>query len=153
MKRYQIAKMKCLYIKYLHDTRYSKDCISTHNNEHMAAVPCDRLKDLEQFIGDYDCIAVDEAQFFPDILSFCEKAANMGKIVVCAALDGDFQRKPFGDICQLIPMSETITKLHAICMICQKDAAFSKRITESKETVDIGGSDKYIACCRKCHNK
>jgi thymidine kinase len=153
MKRFQVAKKKCLYIKYLHDTRFSKDCIATHNNEQIAAVPCDNLTDLEKFLDSYDCFGVDEGQFFPDIISFCEKAANMGKIVVVAALDGTFQRKAFGSICELIPMCEDVTKLKAICMLCQKEASFSKRITTSVDTVDIGGSDKYVAVCRTCFHK
>lgn len=63
MKRLQIAKKKCLYIKYLHDVRYSKDCIATHNNEQVAAIPCDRLSDLEKLILEYECIGIDEGQF------------------------------------------------------------------------------------------
>lgn len=41
---------------------------------------------------------------FPDIVPFCENMANCGKVVVVAALDGTFQRKPFGTILELIPM-------------------------------------------------
>lgn len=76
--------------------------------------------------------------------------ANLGKIVIISALDGTFKRNSFGEICNLIPLSESVTKLTAICMRCQKDASFSKRITKETETIDIGGSDKYIAVCRKC---
>lgn len=87
------------------------------------------------------------------MIEFAEKAANLGKLVIVAALDGTYQRKPFGDICNLIPLCENITKLNAICMLCQKEAAFSKRITKEVQTVDIGGSDKYLAVCRECFLK
>lgn len=33
-------------------------------------------------------IGIDEGQFFPDIVEFSEHAANAGKIVIIAALDG-----------------------------------------------------------------
>lgn len=36
-------------------------------------------------------IGVDEGQFFPDVTQFCEDMANMGKMVLVAALDGTFQ--------------------------------------------------------------
>uniref|UniRef100_A0A915ABX6 Thymidine kinase, cytosolic n=1 Tax=Parascaris univalens TaxID=6257 RepID=A0A915ABX6_PARUN len=41
----------------------------------------------------YKVIAIDEGQFFPDITEYCERLANMGKIVIVAALDGDYSRK------------------------------------------------------------
>merc|ERR1712098_841193 len=83
-------------------------------------------------------------------VTWAEEMANNGKIIVVAALDGTFQRKPFGDILSLIPLSEEVTKLNAVCMNCFGDAAFSKRITQSDgEKVEvIGGADKYMAVCR-----
>lgn len=62
-------------------------------------------------------------------------------------------RLPFGRILELVPLAESVTKLSAICMICHKDAAFSKRLGTEKEVEVIGGSDKYIAVCRKCYFK
>lgn len=38
-------------------------------------------------------LGIDEGQFFPDIVPFCEDMANAGKLVIVAALDGTFQRK------------------------------------------------------------
>ena len=38
-------------------------------------------------------VGIDEGQFFPDLLPFCEAVSNAGKTVVVAALDGTFQRK------------------------------------------------------------
>ncbi|UQI50153.1 thymidine kinase C-termius end [Lumpy skin disease virus] len=77
--------------------------------------------------------------------------ANMGKIIIIAALDSTFQRKEFNDILKLIPLSEKVTKLNAVCMECYKDAAFSKRITKEKEIELIGGKEKYKSVCRKCY--
>lgn len=61
-----------------------------------------------------------------------------------------FQRKPFGSVLQLIPMAEKVTKLSAVCMICYKDAAFSKRLGAELEIEVIGGADKYVSVCRAC---
>ena len=30
---------------------------------------------------------------FPDVVSFCDKLAELGKVVIVAALDGTFQKK------------------------------------------------------------
>lgn len=48
-------------------------------------------------------------------------------------------------------MAENVTKLSAVCMICYKDAAFSKRLGAELEVEVIGGADKYLSVCRKCH--
>jgi hypothetical protein len=34
-----------------------------------------------------------------DIAKFAEKWANEGKVVIIAALDGTFQRRPFATVC------------------------------------------------------
>ena len=41
-------------------------------------------------------------QKFPDIVLFCDMLAARGKIVIVASLDGTFERKPFGNILNLI---------------------------------------------------
>lgn len=90
---------------------------------------------------------------FNDIDTFCEKAANLGKIVIIAALDGTFQRKPFGKVLNLVPCSESVTKLSAVCVLCQDDAAFSVRLSNETAVEVIGGADKYIAVCRTCYHE
>jgi len=67
-------------------------------------------------------------------------------------LDGTFERKPFGDILSLIPLSESVVKLNAVCMKCYADAAFSKRIGAEKAVEVIGGADKYLSVCRQCYH-
>ena len=111
------------------------------------------LGDLTPQAEEFDVIGIDEGQFFNDVVVWCETMANKGKIVLVAALDGTFQRKPFCNILSLVPLSEAVTKLSAVCMSCFQDASFSKRIAiEDRETVEvIGGADKYMAVCRSCY--
>lgn len=150
VKRYTIAEKRCLVIKYIRDTRYSVEEAATHDKQTYAAVSASKLWDQIHVLPDYDVIGIDEGQFFPDLVEFCEHAANEGKIVIVAALDGTFQRKPFGSVLQLIPLAENITKLTAVCMVCFQDAHFTKRLGCETEVEVIGGADKYIAVCRKC---
>ena len=79
--------------------------------------------------------------------------ANMGKIVIVAALDGTYQRKPFKHVLELVPLAEKVTKLSSICMYCKRNAAFSHRISSEKDVEIIGGAEKYVALCRSCHLK
>uniref|UniRef100_A0AAQ5XQR3 Thymidine kinase n=1 Tax=Amphiprion ocellaris TaxID=80972 RepID=A0AAQ5XQR3_AMPOC len=151
LRRFQIAQYNCLVIKYAKDTRYSDQGMATHDKNTMAAVPANRLGDLRSLALQACVIGIDEGQFFPDTVEFCEEMANLGKTVIVAALDGTFQRKPFGNILNLVPLAESVVKLHAVCMQCYKEAAYTKRIGAEKEVEVIGGADKYQAVCRKCY--
>ncbi|XP_074545235.1 thymidine kinase, cytosolic [Halichoeres trimaculatus] len=151
VRRFQIAQYNCLVVKYAKDTRYSDTGMATHDKNTMAAVPANRLEDVRPLALKACVIGIDEGQFFPDTVEFCEEMANLGKIIIVAALDGTFQRKPFGNILNLVPLAESVVKLHAVCMQCYKEAAYTKRIGAEKEVEVIGGADKYQAACRKCY--
>eukprot|EP01133_Synstelium_polycarpum_P005881 gene5881-6803_t len=145
IKRFNLANKKCLLIKYSKDTRYNNgvndsSLLYTHDN----AFPCSELKEAESRAADFDVIGIDEGQFFADVVPFSEQLANQGKTVIVAALDGTFQRRPFGSVLDLVPKAENITKLTAVCMICYKDASFTRRIVEDDTVELIGGADKLI---------
>ncbi|GAB1297115.1 Thymidine kinase, cytosolic [Apodemus speciosus] len=152
VRRFQIAQYKCLVIKYAKDTRYSNS-FSTHDRNTMDALPACMLRDVTQEAVNVAVIGIDEGQFFPDIVDFCEKMANQGKTVIVAALDGTFQRKPFGSILSLVPLAESVVKLTAVCMECFREAAYTKRLGLEKEVEVIGGADKYHSVCRLCYFK
>lgn len=65
--------------------------------------PATKLADVPQLlVNQHDVIGVDEGQFFPDIVEWCDmQAQKYGKIVVVAALDGTFQRQPFGKVLEV----------------------------------------------------
>ncbi len=115
----------------------------------MKALKITRLSEIKHLISDFDVIAIDEGQFFPDIAFESENFANQGKIVIIAALDGTFQRKPFGAILDLIPLAEFVVKLSAVCK-CGRDAFYTKRTAESEEIELIGGEELYMPACRDC---
>ena len=98
-------------------------------------------------------IAIDEAQFFPDLLDFCTRAADEdGKEIIIAGLDGDFKRRKFGQVLDLIPHADNVTKLTARCAKCASPGLFSLRISSEEDTTLIGGKDKYLPVCRVHYN-
>ncbi|XP_075668849.1 thymidine kinase a [Castanea sativa] len=142
-------------IKSSKDTRYAKDSVVTHDGMKF---PCWVLPDLSSFrqkFGDedyekLDVIGIDEAQFFEDLYEFCCKAADQdGKIVIVAGLDGDYLRKSFGSVLDIIPLADSVTKLTARCELCGKRAFFTLRKTEDTQTELIGGADVYMPVCRQ----
>lgn len=97
-----------------------------------------------------DAIAVDEAQFFDDLLEFCTHAADhLHKRVVVAGLNGCFRRRNFGQLHHVIPLADRITKLSARCFKCQAEASFSLRLTAEEEPELVGGAEAYRPVCRK----
>ena len=76
----------------------------------------------------FDVIGIDEGQFYPDLITGIESFVRKDKILIISALDGTFERKPFGQIPNLIPLCDDIVKLNAICMVCGNDAPFTHRL-------------------------
>ncbi|XP_075701335.1 thymidine kinase, cytosolic isoform X2 [Rhinoderma darwinii] len=151
VRRFQVAQYRCILIKYAKDTRYSKEQLATHDRHTMSAVSACNLADVFSEALIYSVIGIDEGQFFPDVVEFCEDMANKGKTVIVAALDGTFQRKAFGDILNLVPLAESVVKLNAVCMGCYREASYTKRLGAEKEVEVIGGADKYHSVCRPCY--
>ena len=151
--RFRIANKLCILVKYKNDTRYDNDNkVVTHNNNwNDAQFACTHLSDIfknEKLIKS-DIICIDEIQFFPDADVMCDMWANNGKTVVVSGLNGDYNREPFEMISKLIPKSENITYLTAVCKETGNDAHFTNRKTDSKDKLLIGGEETYSAVCRK----
>ncbi|XP_060216019.1 thymidine kinase-like [Lycium barbarum] len=142
-------------IKSSKDTRYAVDAVVTHDG---TKYPCWSLPNLSSFkhrfgVDAYekvDVIGIDEAQFFGDLYEFCCNAADLdGKVVIVAGLDGDYLRKSFGSVLDIIPLADTVTKLPARCELCSRKAFFTFRKTSETETELIGGADMYMPVCRQ----
>ncbi|KAJ4980589.1 hypothetical protein NE237_031426 [Protea cynaroides] len=142
-------------IKSNKDTRYGLEYTVTHDG---AKFPCWALADLSSFRQKYgvnayeklDVIGIDEAQFFGDLYDFCRKAADHdGKTVIVAGLDGDYLRRSFGSVLNIIPLADSVTKLTARCELCGKRAFFTLRKTKDTPTELIGGADVYMPVCRQ----
>ncbi|KAL7591797.1 hypothetical protein Lser_V15G34868 [Lactuca serriola] len=142
-------------IKSSKDTRYAVNSVVTHDG---TKYPCWALPDLLSFKQKFgeeayeklDVIGIDEAQFFDDLYEFCCKAADTdGKTVIVAGLDGDYLRRNFGPVLDIVPLADTITKLTARCEVCGKKAHFTFRKTKETKTELIGGADMYMPVCRQ----
>ena len=140
------------------DTRYHDSMLSNHDKK---MIPCSFASTLSELwfshiilsIHDADVILINEGQFFPDLHKVAmSMVEEYGKEVYICGLDGDFNRRKFGQMLDLIPLCNTVTKLNANCHICDEAALFSHRITAEKDQVVIG-SDNYIPLCRGCYLK
>ncbi|KAL8087997.1 thymidine kinase-like isoform X2 [Apium graveolens] len=146
---------KVALIKSSKDNRYAVDSVVTHDG---IKYPCWALPNLQAFtqrLGSHaynklDVIGIDEAQFFDDLYDFCCKAADTdGKTIVIAGLDGDYLRRSFGSVLDIIPIADTVTKLTARCEQCGRKAFFTLRKTAETQTELIAGADVYMPVCRQ----
>lgn len=131
--------------------RTNKNKLITHDKQ---SIDCFMLKNLKQIfkLKEYNnCknIYIDEIQFFDNIIEIIIKMVEIdNKNVICAGLDGTFERKMFNTL-KLIPYCDELIKLTSICSICKNKAYFSKRIVNCKDKILVGSSDSYIPVCRK----
>jgi thymidine kinase len=140
-----------LYINHMYDTR-TDDYIQTHSNTKKFAKKLHNLYDInDDELNSADVLAIDEAQFFTDLYSYVLYAEQKNKHIIIAGLDGDYNRKPFGDILQCIPLCDSVIKLSAMDMIDKDgtEAIFSKRIVADEQQISVGATDKYIAVSRR----
>ena len=101
----------------------------------------------------YDCVFIDEGQFFGDqLVDFARTCVDVhGCDLHVYGLDGDYERNKFGNILDLVPMCDTIEKIASVCGVCKKSPGlFSKRLVAGGDQVLVGCTE-YINCCRKCY--
>lgn len=152
IKKHSLLGKQILVVNHAKDVRYGRGVMS-HDKVHVHAIALDKLSDIFRNKDLYksDIVFVDEGQFFHDLHSVCVDLVDvLGKTVVVSALDGTWERKPFEQVVNLIPMADDVVRLKAMCMICRDGtpAPFSKRIVEGNSLEIVGGIESYIPVCR-----
>jgi thymidine kinase len=150
------------------DKRYDDSLLSTHDKVMIPCIQTNKLKDIWYYgtseqttlarlddsvkLVNADVIIINEGQFFEDLLPAVEHMLQHNKKIYVGGLDGDFERKKFGQILDIIPLCDKVTKMTSLCGICKNGTAgiFSKRISLEKEQTVVG-SDNYIPVCRACY--
>lgn len=152
LKRVRIAGLRVEIFKPKIDTRYDAQNIVSHDENAILSTPIDNSQTILLLANAVDVVGIDEAQFFDDqIADVCEQLAHRGIRVIVAGLDMDYQRKPFGQMPQLLAKADYITKLHAICVRCGQIANYSYRKTAQDGQVLLGEKDLYEPRCRVCY--
>lgn len=153
INRARIAKLIIKIFSPQADTRFGNDVITSHNTNQVSAIPVRCAADILSLTNDEHVIGIDEAQFFDDgLLQVCTTLANNGIRVIVAGLDMDFKGQPFGPIPSLMAIADTITKLHAVCVICGNQALYSYRLVPEESKILVGEKESYEPRCRICYN-
>jgi thymidine kinase len=150
-------------INYAEDKRYHDSMLSTHDHK---MIPCILSHNIEvlwnepnanneyySILRNADVILINEGQFFKNLKSVViDMVENHNKVVYICGLDGDFKREKFGELLDLIPYCDKVTKLTSFCSNCRngKKGLFSCRVSKETEQIVIG-SDNYKPLCRQCY--
>lgn len=158
LRRYKSIGWKILLITSEIDKRYGDGMVVSHDQDKYPAVAVKLLDPVSKtkIYEEAQLIMIDEAQFFPDLYEFVLKAVDIDeKHVICVGLDGDSDRKPFGDLLRLVPHCDSITKITSFCSECRDGtpALFSYFRSHKFEQVQVGTASQYEPLCRKHYNK
>jgi len=160
VRRYQCLGRSVLVLTASIDNRYvtAGEAIAVVSHDRVALeARAVGIRDLRDVLGWPEfaaatAIVIDEAQFFVDCLvDFVRTAVDMGKHVVVVGLDGDAQRRPFGDLLALVPLADSVEKKTALCRRCGDGTAaiFTRALSVNAEQVAVGGAERYEPVCRR----
>lgn len=159
--RYVHAGRRVLLLKPMRDTRHADaEMVRSRNGRSESAVRTHTLMEqLDVALArhhrrPYDVVMIDELQFFNDhidVLTFVRAVLAAGKHVVVSGLDGDYQRAPYMQVVQLIPLARCTRKLTAVCMHCRDaDAPYTWYAGAQFEGFRVGDTD-FSAACERCY--
>jgi thymidine kinase len=155
LKRARIARQRVACFKPDIDLRYHRTAIASHSAQTHEALTVANVSHLREAlygqISEVEVIGIDEAQFFDaGIVQLTAELVDLGKRIVLAGLDTTFTGDPFGPIPALMAISDEVTKLSAVCMVCGAPAIHTQRLGASRELVVVGAAGVYEARCRAC---
>ena len=154
IRRYRAIGWDVLVVVHPLDTRYGTQVVSTHDKEQLHALAVEDIASLQAnpAYQSAQLVVIEEAQFFKGLYEFVKTAVETdNKHVLCVGLDGDANRKPFGDVLALVPLCDSITKIQSLCVECKDGTAalFTHRMLPSEAQIQVGAEESYVPLCRK----
>jgi thymidine kinase len=153
LKLAAIARQRVQIFKSQKDDRYAQDELVSHADNRLLSELVMNAEDiLNKLHPKTQVIGIDEAQFLGNgLVKVCQMLADRGARVIVAGLDQDYRGEPFEPMPQMLAISESITKLHAVCVQCGAPANRTQRMTDDEGQVLVGAAESYEARCRRCH--
>jgi len=159
-KQYAFCNISVLTINQSDDNRYgTSNKLITHDERNIDCISATTIKEvlldnIELLTSPSPlAVLINEGQFFEDLYECVFKLVTIyKKHVYVAGLDGDSNRSKFGEMLEIIPLCDNVTKLHSLCVFCKSGikGIFSHRLKHSNCQKQIGSNDLYVPLCRKC---
>ncbi|MGZ3799948.1 MAG: thymidine kinase [Bdellovibrio sp.] len=150
LRRAEFARQKIQVFKPVIDKRYNEMAVTSHNFTTIDSVPIQDAEEIWNHLKpDTKVVGIDEGQFFSQsLVSVAQDLADRGLRVIIAGLDTDWQGKPFEPMPTLMAIAESVTKQHAVCVVCGNTASRTQRTAGGDNQVLVGAKDSYEARCR-----
>ena len=157
LKRAKFARQKVEIFKPAIDTRYSEEEVVSHDHTSILSTPVESSGAIMLLSSDIDVVGIDEAQFLSreQVDQLARIVDDYGSNIVCYGLRTDFQSNMFEGSKRLFEIADSIDEVKSTCS-CGRKTIINARIDKdgtvltSRNQVEIGGYDKYIAMCRRC---
>jgi thymidine kinase len=156
--RARIARQGVVVFKPNIDDRFAADAVVSHSAQSIPSMAVANSDDIARIFRGMErpaqVVGIDEAQFFGESLApVVEALADAGARVLIAGLDQDYLGRPFGPMPVLLAIADSVTKQHAVCIVCGSPATKSQRLLSAPLSgqVLVGAAKLYEARCRKCH--
>lgn len=151
LRRAQFARLPVQVFKPVIDDRYSMTDVTSHNKTSIESLPIKSADEIWTHLHENTkVVGIDEGQFFDEgLVQVTQDLADRGLRVIIAGLDTDWQAKPFGPIPTLMAIAESVTKQHAVCVVCGGTASRTQRTAGGGGQVQVGATDAYEARCRE----
>ncbi len=150
LRRAEFARLKVQVFKPIIDKRYNEMAVTSHNQTTMGSRPIHDAEEIWVHLqDDTQVVGIDEGQFFSqNLVQVAQDLAERGLRVIIAGLDTDWQGKPFEPMPTLMAVAESVTKQHAVCVVCGAPASRTQRTAGGQGQVLVGAHDSYEARCR-----
>uniref|UniRef100_A0A6C0AF50 thymidine kinase n=1 Tax=viral metagenome TaxID=1070528 RepID=A0A6C0AF50_9ZZZZ len=158
---------KPLIINSKKDNRDILNIISSNSsnykgiNNNIDTISTNTLIDID--VSNRDVLGIDECNLFSDLEPAVKLWLSKGKNIYVAGLCTDFKGNKFGNISDILYLSDKFVKLTAKCSLCLStctnlnelpSAPFTAKLNSSKEQIEIGNTKTlYKAVCRKHLNE
>jgi thymidine kinase len=151
LRRAEFARLKIQVFKPIIDKRYNISEVTSHNLTTISSLPIENAENIwDHLQPDTQVVGIDEGQFFSqNLVQVAQDLADRGLRVIIAGLDTDWQGKAFEPMPTLMAIAESVTKQHAVCVVCGALASRTQRTAGGPDQVLVGAHESYEARCRK----
>lgn len=160
LRRAAIAKQNVIAFKHALDNRHTTEQVRSHNGTTFDAYATANIDLLlsHSLQPHITVVGIDEVQFYTqDIIPAICTLIDAGKEVIAAGLNLDFRTVPFGPMPTLLSIANSLTKLTAICTLCNNNAHYSQRLVNGLPAkfddpiIMVGAEENYQARCGNCY--
>lgn len=150
LRRAEFARLQIQVFKPVIDKRYNDMAVTSHDLTTIDSLPIADANDIWIHLkSGTKVVGIDEGQFFEqNLVQVAQDLADRGLRVIIAGLDTDWQGKPFEPMPTIMAIAESVTKQHAVCVVCGGTASRTQRTAGGDGQVLVGTHDAYEARCR-----